>query len=107
MSLDDRGDEVVPLHQDASETSFEPEPPPSRPGKLHGLAISGMAVSALSGIASMLAFITVTWPDGPRRVVVGILVTSLVGFLASASGAVFAAARDTYPRDSSGGREQD
>ena len=107
MSFDDREEEVVPLHNDASETFFEPERPPSAPGKLHGWAITGMALSALAGIASMLSFVTVRWPDGPRRVVIGILIASLVGFLACASAAVFAAARDTYPRDSSEGGGQD
>lgn len=107
MSLDDRGEDVVPLRDDASETFFDPVPPPSAPGKLHGLAIAGMAVCALAGIASMLAFVTVNWPGGPRRVVIGILIASLVGFLSCASAAVFAAARDTYPRDGDGAGGRD
>jgi hypothetical protein len=59
-----------------------------------------MAISALIGIASMLAFITISWPDDLGRYVMAIIVISVVGFMTSASLAVFSAARDTYPRDS-------
>lgn len=57
-----------------------------------------MAISALIGIASMLAFITVTWPDGMGRYVIVVFVASIVAFMTCASIAVFSAARDTYPR---------
>ena len=89
-------DNVVPLGVDAP----TPAPPaPSRPpSRLHGLAIIGMAVFALVGIAAMLAFITISWPEDSSRYVVAIFVASIVGFMTSASLAVFSAARDTYPR---------
>ena len=78
-------------------TPTEPDQPASRPGRLHGAAIAGMAVSALVGIAAMIAFITVRWPEDTGRYVVTILIIAGVSFLMSASIAVFAAARDTYP----------
>jgi hypothetical protein len=63
---------------------------------LHAISISGMATSALLGIASMLAFITIRWPTDTGRFVIALLIFSIVGFLASASIAVFSAAKDTY-----------
>ncbi|MDQ3986490.1 MAG: hypothetical protein M3280_08335 [Actinomycetota bacterium] len=65
---------------------------------MHRLAISGMALSALTGILAMLAFITVTWPGDTGRYVIAVFVGSGIGFLACASTAVFSAARDTYAR---------
>jgi len=87
---------VVPLGVDPPAT----EPPkPSKPiGRLHGMAIVGMAVSALLGIGAMLAFITISWPDDTSRYVLAVFMISVVGFMTSASLAVFSAARDTYPR---------
>ena len=89
-------DNVVPLGVEG------PPPEPaveSRPlGRLHGLAILGMAVFALIGIAAMLAFITISWPDDSSRYVVAVFMIAVVGFVTSASIAVFSAARDTYPR---------
>ena len=75
-----------------------PEPPlaPSPPGRLHGLAIAGMGLSALVGVAAVLAFITITWPADMSRYVVAVFLASGVVFLACASTAVFSAARDTY-----------
>jgi len=92
----EKPDNVVPLGVEAP----TPVPPaPSRPpSRLHGLAIIGMAVFALVGIAAMLAFITISWPDDSSRYVVAVFVASIVGFMTSASLAVFSAARDTYPR---------
>ena len=55
-----------------------------------------MALSALTGIMSMLAFITVTWPGDTGRYVVAVFIGSGICFLACASMAVFSAARDTY-----------
>ena len=75
-----------------------PVPDPTPPGRLHGLAIGGMAVSALVGIVAMLVFITVRWPGNTGRVMVGAFVLSGLGFLTCASLAVLTAARDTYPR---------
>lgn len=74
-----------------------PEPPPAPPGKLHGIFIGGMAVSALVGVAALFAFITVGWPDGVRRYIIGLFFFAGIAFLACASAAVFSAARDTYP----------
>lgn len=78
----------------------EPEPEPSRPGRLHGALISGMALSALVGIATMFAFITVNWSESTRGYVLGVFFASILVFLTCASGAVFAAARDTHPQRS-------
>jgi hypothetical protein len=76
------------------------EPPAGRPStsRLHGLAIAGMALSALVGIGSMLAFITVGWSGRAAHFVIGVIVLSTVGFLTCASAAVFTAARDTYAK---------
>jgi hypothetical protein len=92
----EESDNVVPLGVEAP----TPKPPePSRPpSRLHGLAILGMAVFALVGIAAMLVFITISWPDDSGRYVVAVFIASIVGFMTSASLAVFSAARDTYPR---------
>jgi hypothetical protein len=57
-----------------------------------------MAGCALLGIASMLAFITISWPGGVGRFIIGVFVFTIVGFMTCASLAVFSAARDTYPR---------
>ena len=76
-------------------------------GRLHGLAILGMATCALLGIASMLAFITISWPGSVGRFIIGVFVFTIVGFMTFASLAVFAAARDTYPRHhQSGGNDR-
>jgi hypothetical protein len=74
----------------------EPPSPPSPPGRLHGFAIAGMATCALIGIISVLTFITVSWPAGPGRLILGVCIASGLGFLTFASAAVLAAARDTY-----------
>lgn len=63
---------------------------------MHGLAITGMALCALLGIGSMLAFVTVRWTGSAGRYIVALFVLAAVGFLACASAAVFTAARDTY-----------
>lgn len=88
---------VVPLGTEpvAAETPTTPRP---RIGRLHGLAIMGMALSALLGIFSTLAFVTVTWPSELGRYVVAVIAFSVVGFISSALIAVFSAARDTYVR---------
>ena len=89
-------DNVVPLGVDPP--ASEP-PKPSKPtGRLHGMAIVGMAVSALVGIGAMLAFITISWPDDTGRYVIAVFMISVIGFMTSASLGVFSAARDTYPR---------
>jgi hypothetical protein len=67
-----------------------------RPGRVHGLAIAGMALFSLVGIAATLAFITIGWPEDSGRYVIAVIFVSVVGFLLCAAMAVFAAARDTY-----------
>ena len=84
---------VVPLPGDRP--LVEP-PPPSPPGRIHGLAIAGMGISAIVGVAAMLAFITITWPNSVSRVVIAVCLFSGLAFLAFASTAVLTAARDTY-----------
>ncbi|MBW3594997.1 MAG: hypothetical protein KY391_05410 [Actinobacteria bacterium] len=91
------GDNVVPLPGDPPPP--EPAVPPSPPGRLHGAAIAGMGISAIVGVAAMLAFITVTWPEDVGRVVIGVCLFSGLAFLTFASTAVFTAARDTYRDD--------
>ncbi len=67
--------------------------------RLHAAAIAGMAISALTGVSSMLLFITVRWPGESGRYVKVIFVASIVTFVSSASMAVLAAARDTHASD--------
>lgn len=74
----------------------EPKLVPTPPGRLHGLAIAGMGVSALVGVAAVLAFITISWPADMSRYVVAVFLISGVVFMTCASMAVFSAARDTY-----------
>lgn len=98
-----------PQQERASETSdnvvalgvealAESKPPVHRPmGRLHGAAIVGMATSALIGIGAMLAFISVSWPGNMGHYVLVVFISAVVVFMASASFAVFTAARNTYP----------
>ena len=78
---------------------FEPPPEPevTKPGRLHGLFIAGMAVSALVGVAGMFVFITIGWPESVRRYIIALIFLAGIAFLACASAAVLSAARDTYP----------
>ncbi len=69
------------------------------PGRLHGLAISTMAISALTGIVALLAFVTVRWPGSTGRAVKFVFALATIAFLASAVAAVLAAARDIHTRD--------
>ena len=73
-----------------------PEPPVTPPGRMHGLSIAGMGISAIIGVTAMVAFITVTWPENIARIVVGICLFSGLAFMTFAATAVFSAARDTY-----------
>jgi hypothetical protein len=57
-----------------------------------------MAVCALLGIVLVFALITLSWSDDSRRIVIAMLVFTSVAFMASATTAIFAAARGTYPR---------
>ncbi len=97
MSSDDRSEPEKVVRLPAE---FDPGPdpaPPARPGRLHGVFITGMALSALAGIASLFAFITVRWPADIGRYVLGVFFICGIVFLTCASAAVFSAARDTYP----------
>lgn len=93
MALEESQENVVHLGVAPEPKPVEPPPAQSR---LHTLAIAGMAVCAVIGILSMLAFITVTWPGDSGRYVIGVFIASGVGFMTSASLAVFSAARDTH-----------
>ncbi len=63
---------------------------------LYSLATSLMAIFAVVAVLATLAFITVRWPGETGRYVKVALVGSISGFVASASVAVLAAARNTY-----------
>ena len=89
----DDGSKVVPL---GKEPVPEPPAPVTRPSRLHGLSIALMATCALVGILATFLFVTVTWPGETGRFVGAVIFISVVGFVASASTAVFTAARDTY-----------
>ena len=80
--------------------------PVTPPGRLHGLAIAGMGISALVGVAAVLAFITVSWPPQTSRYVVAVFLGAGIVFLACASTAVFSAARDTYRNGSGSSDDQ-
>ena len=98
-SYEDRSknyDKVVELPTAAPATPPEPKPV-TPPSKLHAAAIAGMALCAIVGILALLARITVGWPGNSDRYVMAIFVFAGVGFLTSASIAVFSAARQTYP----------
>jgi hypothetical protein len=93
--------EVIALGAEPVEGHGQAPVPSGPASRLHGIAIAGMAISALAGTASMLAFATVHWTGAAAHYVIGAVVLSAVAFLACASAAVFTAARDTYarPRD--------
>ena len=69
---------------------------PSRHGRLHGFLVGTAAASAVVAILSMLAFVTVTWPDRAGRILIGIFLFSILSLFACASAAVFTAARATH-----------
>ena len=90
----DNEDKIVLLPTDhVPEAEVEQSSPPSR---LHGAFTTGMALSALVGIASMFAFITVGWSESTRGYVLAVFFISVLVFLTCASAAVFTAARDTH-----------
>lgn len=99
-ALSEADGEVVPLGVEPP-----PEPPPPRPSGLHGLAITGMSLSALLGICVLFVSIGIGLPDGGRRVAIAIVLGAAVVFLACASTAVFTAARETYPSKGGGAAE--
>ena len=55
-----------------------------------------MALFAIAGVITLVALITVNWPEEASRYLVAAFVGAGIGFLASASIAVLSAARDTY-----------
>ena len=69
----------------------------TRSSRAHGLAIFGMALSALVGTLALLAFITIRWPGGMGDVLKLVFVLSGAAFMVSSSMAVFFAMRDTHP----------
>ena len=87
---------VVPLPEEVTEGAIEPAPPPTPPGRMHGLAIGGMALSALLGVVALLALVTVTWPADLARLITTLIIAAGVVFITCASAAVLTAARDTY-----------
>jgi hypothetical protein len=91
-------EEIVDLGVEAP-----PAPVPSAPGRLHGIAITGMAMSAFIGIVALFLLATVQWTDTTRRYVILTMVFACIGFVVFAAAAVLFAARDTYPKRSSGG----
>ena len=102
-----RSDNVVSLGKPS--TIQQPPIEPHRPqAPLHRAAIAAMTICAIAGILSMLAFITVSWPENSGRYVIGVFIGAGIGFLASASIAVFSATRDTYaPSASDAGKEDE
>lgn len=96
-ALSDDPDGVVPLGIEPP-----PDPPPARPSGLHGVAVTGMSLSALVGICVLFLTIGIGLPSGARRVAIAVVVGAAILFLACASTAVFTAARDTYPSRRSG-----
>jgi hypothetical protein len=100
----DGGENVVPL---GVEPPAVPPAPVTRPGRLHGLSIAGIAFFALVGSVALFLFVTVSWPRGMSSWILGIFFLSAVGFMVSASVAVFSAARDTYATGKRSTREPD
>ncbi len=86
--------DVVPL---GTQPPVEAPPPVTRPGRLHGSSIAGMAASALLGIVATYTYVTVNLTGTPRRAVIAALLFAVAGFVVSSAVAVFSAARDTYP----------
>ena len=86
---------IVPL---GVEPVVEDPRPVTRPGRLHSWGTNGMTLFAFLGIAAMVAFISVRWPQNTGRYVIGALIFSVLGFLFCASMAVSAAMRDSYAR---------
>lgn len=92
---DDPPGELIPLGVDPP----VPDPgPPPRTSRLHSFAVLFTAVAALVAAGSTLAFVTIGWPGTMRRVVIAIMLTSTVAFLAGVAMTTLSAARDTYSR---------
>ena len=56
------------------------------------------ATSAVTGLLSFAAFLTVTWSTTTRRAVIAVMFFSVAVFLAALSTTILSAARDTYAR---------
>lgn len=90
--MSDGPGEVIPLPVEEQ----PPQPgaaPQARRLDLHGLAVAGMALSALTGIAALFLFATVNWPGQIGRYFVTAFVVSVLVFLVCSAAAVFSAAR--------------
>lgn len=57
----------------------------------------GLVVSALSGLLATIVLVTVSWPKGASRFMVGVVGFSTLSFLAWAAIAIFAAASSSVP----------
>lgn len=87
------GDNVIPLGTDPPK---EVPAPVASTSRLHAVATAGMAICALIGVLATYLFITVNWTETTRRYVIVAGFLAGIGFLAFASTAIAAAARDTY-----------
>ena len=96
---------VVRLPDEVTEGAVEPPVPPTPPGRMHGMAIAGMALSALLGVVALLGLVTVSWPESLARLITTLIIGAGVLFITCASAAVLTAARDTYVRPDEGGSE--
>jgi hypothetical protein len=79
----------------------------TKTSRAHGVAIFGMALSALIGTLALLAFITIRWPGGMGEYLKVVFVLSGAAFMVSSSMAVFFAMRDTHPNQRASQREPD
>lgn len=89
--MSDGPDNVVGLP--IEEQPLEQAAPAARRLDLHSLAIAGMALSALAGIAALFLFATVNWPGQVGRYFITAFVVSVLVFLVCSAAAVFSAAR--------------
>lgn len=96
--MTDEGDNIVELPPEVSGAYIDPPPPPSRHRGSHRWLMGAALASFIVAVLSMVAFVTVRWPGDSGRILVGIFLFSILGFLACASAAVFTAARATHAR---------
>jgi hypothetical protein len=87
-------------HDNVRPIGVEPPaaPPPTPPGRMHGAAITLMALCALVGIIAVLLLATVRWTESTRSVVIATIVIAGIGFVVFSGIAVLVAGRDTYRR---------
>jgi hypothetical protein len=91
-------EDIVELPPEVSGAYIDPPPPPSRHRGSHRWLMGAALASFIVAVLSMVAFVTVRWPGDSGRILVGIFLFSILGFLACASAAVFTAARATHAR---------